>query len=69
MKKYLDPRQGSYFGPMNFIFSVFSQKIRYSCHEQKKHYTLEVFTWISLFNVHEILLCKFCLGSLKTIEM
>ena len=69
MKKYLDPRQGSYFGPMNFIFSVFSQKIRYSCREQKKHYTLEAFTWISLFNVHEILLCKFCLGSLKSIEM
>ena len=36
MKKYLHPRQGSYFGPLNFIFSALSQKIWYSCHEQKK---------------------------------
>ena len=69
MKKYLDPRQGSYFGPTNFIFSVFSQKIWYSRHEQKKHYTLEAFTRISFFNAYEILLCKFCLRSSKSIEM
>ena len=67
MKNYLDPRQVSFFDPLGF-FSAFSQKI-YCCHEHKKNNTLETFSGISFFHVYEILLCKFCSRSMKSIEM
>ena len=35
----------------------------------RKHNALEAFTEISFFNVYEILLFKFCLRSMKSIEM
>ena len=69
LKKYLDPRLRSSFGPLSIIFSVFSQKIQCCCHKQKKNDTLEAFTGISFFHVHEILLCRFCLKSMKGIEI
>ena len=67
MKKHLDPRQVSFFDPLGF-FSAFSQKI-YCCHQQKENNALETFSGISFFHVYEILLCKFCSRSMKSIEM
>ena len=67
MKNHLDPRQVSFFDPLGF-FSAFSQKI-YCCHQQKENNTLETFSGISFFHVYEILLCKFCSRSMKSIEM
>ena len=67
MKNYLDPRQVSFFDQLGF-FPAFSQKI-YCCHEHKKNNTLETFSGISFFHVYEILLCKFCSRSMKSIEM
>ena len=67
LKKYLDPRLGSSFGPLSIIFSVFSQKIWCYCHKQKKNDTLKAFTGISFFHVYEILRCRFWLKSMKGI--
>ena len=49
MKKYLDPRRGSSFGPLSFFFfSAFSQKT-YCCHEQKQIILLKNLVGLAFF--------------------
>ena len=55
MKKYLDPRQGSYFVPLRFPFSVFSQKIWYCCREQKK-----IIPFAHLLELAFLMFMKYC---------
>ena len=49
LKKYLDPRLGSSFGPLSIIFSVFSQKIWCCCHKQKKKILLKHLLGLAFF--------------------
>ena len=49
LKKYLDPRLGSSFGPLSIIFSVFSQKIWCRCHKQKKMILLKYLLGLAFF--------------------
>ena len=49
LKKYLDPRLGSSFGPLSIIFSVFSQKIWCYCHKQKKMILLKHLLGLAFF--------------------
>ena len=49
LKKYLDPRLGSSFGPLSIIFSVFSQKIWCRCHKRKKMILLKYLLGLAFF--------------------
>ena len=68
MKNYLGQRQESYSSPMSFFCSILS-KNWYCYHEQQKNNILEPFTGNSFYDICEILLCKFCLRSMKIFEM
>ena len=68
-EKIFRSTKGSYFVPLSFLFSVFSQKIWCCCREQEKIISLVHLLGLTFFNVHEILLCKFCLRSMQSIEM
>ena len=51
-----------------YFFSILSQNMILLPWAEKSN-TLEAFTGISFFNVYKILLCKFCVRSLKSIKM
>ena len=66
MKNHLDQRQGSYSSPLSFFLQYSPKKCGT---EQKTIIFFSHLLGLAFFNLYEILLCKFCLRSLKNIEI